>query len=54
MQCYKISINDAKYLFETLNCDTTGAKLLSKKTTIHTLYIKDLHFGAANILKQKY
>ena len=52
MQCFKISINDATYLFDKLGCDKTGNKLLSKKINTHTLYIKDLHFGAANILKQ--
>ena len=52
MQCYRISINDPQYLFEKLGCDKTGCKILSKKSDIHTLYIKDIHFGAANILKQ--
>jgi len=38
--------------FKTLGADLAGAKILSKKTTTHLLYIKDLHVGGANILKQ--
>lgn len=52
MQFYKISINDAKELYLKLGCDKTGAKILDKKSKLHTLFIKDLHVGAANILKQ--
>ena len=52
MQCYKISITDSVHLFNKLGCDKTGNKLLSKKSDLHTLYIKNIHFGAANILKQ--
>jgi len=52
MQCYKISINNSKRIFDNLGCDKIGNKLLCKKVDIHTLFIKDLHFGAANILKQ--
>jgi len=52
MQTYKISINDTKKIYENLGCDSGGISILSKKSKLHTLYIKDLHVGAANILKQ--
>lgn len=52
MNSYKISINDAKKVFTELNCDSGGISILSKKSKLHTLYIKDMHVGAANILKQ--
>ena len=52
MQTYKISINDAKTLFEKLGCDKGGISILASKIKVHTLYIKDMHVGAANILKQ--
>lgn len=52
MNSYKISINDTKKVFSQLNCDTGGISILSKKSKLHTLYIKDMHVGAANILKQ--
>lgn len=52
MKTYKISLNDSKRFFENLGCDSGGISILSKKSKLHTLYIKDLHVGAANILKQ--
>jgi dihydropteroate synthase len=52
MNIYKIDSNDYNLLYEKLGCEKSGAKILAKKSTIHTLYIKDLHTGAANILKQ--
>ncbi len=52
MQTYKISINDAKKLFTQLDCDKGGISILSKKAKLHSLYIKQMHVGAANILKQ--
>lgn len=52
MQTYKISISDTKRFYENLGCDNGGISILSKKSKLHTLYIKDLHVGAANILKQ--
>ncbi len=52
MQTYKISINDTKNFYKNLGCDSGGISILSKKSKLHTLYIKDLHVGAANILKQ--
>lgn len=52
MQTYKISITDTKNFYKNLGCDSGGISILSKKSKLHTLYIKDLHVGAANILKQ--
>ncbi len=52
MQTYKISLNDTKKFYENLGCDSGGISILSKKSKLHTLYIKNLHVGAANILKQ--
>ncbi len=52
MQIYKISLNDTNNFLTKLNCDKSGVKIMSKKTKIHTLFIKNLHVGAANILKQ--
>lgn len=52
MTAYKIAISDTKKLFEKLGCDSGGISILSKKSKLNTLYIKDLHVGAANILKQ--
>ena len=52
MQTYKISISDTKKFYENLGCDSGGISILSKKSKLHTLYIKNLHVGAANILKQ--
>lgn len=52
MKTYKISLNNSKKFFENLGCDSGGISILSKKSKLHTLYIKDLHVGAANILKQ--
>lgn len=52
MRLYKISLNDAKKVFINLGCDKGGISILDKKSKLHTIYIKDLHVGAANILKQ--
>jgi dihydropteroate synthase len=52
MRTYKISINDTKEFYKNLGCDSGGISILSKKSKLHTLFIKDLHVGAANILKQ--
>ena len=52
MQTYKISIADTKKFYENLGCDSGGILILSKKSKLHTLYIKNMHVGAANILKQ--
>ena len=52
MQTYKISINDAKRVFKELGCDVGGINILSKKTKLNTVHIKNMHVGAANIFKQ--
>ncbi len=52
MNFYKISIEDAKRVYKNLGCDLSGVTILDKKSRLHTLYIKDIHVGAANILKQ--
>ncbi|AXH09758.1 dihydropteroate synthase [Malaciobacter halophilus] len=52
MEIFKLKIDDAKSLYNKLGCDKTGSLILSKKSNLHTLYIKSLHVGAANILKQ--
>ena len=52
MNCYKIDINDFETFYKKLGCESAGAKILAKKSNINLLYIKDLHTGAANILKQ--
>ncbi len=52
MKFYKISINDSKKIYKNLDCDKTGISILNKKSKLHTLFIKDMHVGAANILKQ--
>ena len=45
------SINLKKALQE-LGVDGGGVSILEAKGKIHLLHIKDLHVGAANILKQ--
>jgi len=52
MDIYKITTNDFKKLYKDLGTESIGAKILAKKSNINTIYIKDLHTGAANILKQ--
>jgi len=52
VQVYKINSNDYESLYKDLRCENVGAKILNKKSHINTIYIKDLHTGAANILKQ--
>lgn len=39
-------------MLERLDVDPGGRKILSAKSQLHFLYIRDLHVGAANILKQ--
>ena len=43
---------DAMTLLERIGCDAGGRKILQKKMRLHLFYIKELHVGAANILKQ--
>ncbi len=53
MNIYKINTQDKYKLFkEFIGTDISGAKIMAKKASYHTLLIKDLHIGAANILKQ--
>lgn len=53
MQIEKLSnhIDATKYLKE-LGVDDGGVKILASKMTNHIIYIRDLHVGGANILKQ--
>jgi dihydropteroate synthase len=52
MEFYKLDNNNALEIFKKIGSDIPGAKIMSKKSSSHLLYIKDLHVGAANILKQ--
>ena len=52
MKAYKLSLEDINIFLENLQCDSGGIKIMSKKAKVHTLFIKNLHVGAANILKQ--
>jgi len=52
MNFYKINSTNHLELFSKIGCDEVGAKIMAKKAKIHMLYIKDIHFGGANILKQ--
>jgi len=49
----KLSNNiDAKKYLTELNVDSGGIKILSKKMSLHLYLIEDIHYAAANILKQ--
>jgi dihydropteroate synthase len=52
MNFYKLDKLNALQAFQKLGSDETGAKIMSDKTNINLLYIKNIHVGAANILKQ--
>ena len=52
MNIYKLNLEKVGDFLKNLDCDIGGVKIMSKKTKIHTLFIKNLHVGAANILKQ--
>lgn len=52
MKYYKIDHNDTKELFKKIGSEVQGASIMAKKTDTHMLFIKDMHVGAANILKQ--
>lgn len=52
MKFYKISTEGIIEHFKKLGCDKGGVSILDKKSKLNALYIKDLHVGAANILKQ--
>ncbi len=49
---YKLSSSDFYKVYENLGCETAGTKILANKSQINTILIKNLHVGAANILKQ--
>jgi len=44
--------SNAKALLTKLGVDSGGISILASKMKQHILYIKDLHVGGANILKQ--
>lgn len=56
MEFYKLDnscdIQNTLKLFQSIGSDETGCKIISKKTKSHLLYIKNIHVGGANILKQ--
>lgn len=53
MQVEKLSNSvDAKKILISLGVDSGGINILASKMQQHIFYIKDLHVGAANILKQ--
>lgn len=52
MEYYKIDKSNSLELFKKIGSDLTGSKIMSKKTESHLLYIKNMHVGAGNILKQ--
>ncbi|OCL85068.1 dihydropteroate synthase [Arcobacter porcinus] len=52
MNIYKLNLEKIDDFLKNLDCDIGGVKIMSKKAKIHTLFIKNLHVGAANILKQ--
>ncbi|WP_345969338.1 dihydropteroate synthase [Sulfurimonas sp. HSL1-6] len=44
--------SDIRTLLARLDVDAGGRKILAAKAALHFIYIRDLHVGAANILKQ--
>ncbi|MEJ2468168.1 MAG: dihydropteroate synthase [Campylobacterales bacterium] len=46
------SRTDVAAMLERLDVDPGGRKILAAKAQLHFLYLRDLHVGAANILKQ--
>jgi dihydropteroate synthase len=52
MKFYKIDSFNSFELFQQIGSTDAGSKIMSKKTKSHLLYIKNIHVGAANILKQ--
>ncbi|MFT5835185.1 MAG: dihydropteroate synthase [Sulfurimonas sp.] len=53
MQIEKLSNQiDAKRYLKELGVDGGGVNILASKASNHIIYIRDLHVGAANILKQ--
>ncbi len=52
MKFYKLNNNNWEQFYKELGCEDIGAKILAQKSNINRLFIKDLHTGGANILKQ--
>jgi len=56
MEFYKLDnkndIGTIRELFKKIGSDDVGCKIMSKKSQSHLLYIKEIHVGGANILKQ--
>ena len=52
MECFKIAPQDTIKLLTSIDCELAGAMIMAKKMRSHAIFIKDLHVGAANILKQ--
>jgi len=53
MKVEKLSYDtDIKAYFEYLGVDSGGISILASKAKVHLIAIKDMHVGAANILKQ--
>lgn len=53
MQIEKLSNQiDAKRYLKELGADSGGVNIIASKIQTHVIYIRDLHVGAANILKQ--
>ena len=52
MKYYKIDNSKIDEQLQKIGCEDVAIKLLANKAKLHTLYIKNMHVGAANILKQ--
>ncbi|MCF6330114.1 MAG: dihydropteroate synthase [Sulfurimonas sp.] len=53
MQIEKLNAQcDVAALLKNLGVDSSGISILSSKTKVHLIYIRDLNVGGANILKQ--
>jgi dihydropteroate synthase len=52
MEVYKLNQNNSQDLFKSIGADLAGTKIMSDKSNINLLYLKNIHVGAANILKQ--
>jgi len=52
MEFYEIDPTNSYKLFQDIGADNMGAKIMSQKTKIYTIYIKNINVGGANILKQ--
>ncbi|WP_200762349.1 dihydropteroate synthase [Nitrosophilus alvini] len=52
MKIKKIDIKDIGLFLKKLDVEKPGIKIMSKKSTLSLFFIKGMHVGAANILKQ--